>query len=242
MSSSVQNLCKEHQELIEKIWKKIAQKHELDVEEAKNIEEEFIETSESFGPADVKEIIPAYDRELTPHWKNAFRLSLVNYIEALRQVLQEAENNGVTIEVDLDSMDDDGVEEEHNQLFKKFEDKIKSPAKGKLPALDTKGRSVLHVQEENDRLKKQMERAQRKFKDKITSLQSELKQMPKEDTEEYKQEVERLQKEMDDRLANSAQFSNLKKIVANKNQQIKKLRERLAKYETEDTPIDSDDE
>lgn len=236
--SSVTELCSEHQKLIEKLWKKVTHQHEMDKKEALSICEDFIETRETMSETDIRDALSSFNEEMSFHWDNALRLSLVGYVEALRQILEEAENNGIVLDLNLGAIDSEEAKEQHTKLFESF----KAPKAKNLPSLLPKGKTVLQFQEENERLKKQMERAQKKFQEKIATLQQEMKDFPQDTSEVQHQEIERLKKEMEDRLANSAQFSNLKKIVTQKNQQIKQLRERLAKYESDEVPAGSDDD
>lgn len=59
--------------------------------------------------------------------------------------------------------------------------------------------------------------------------------------DDKKAECEEMRQDLKKRLGDSAQFRELKAIIAKKNQMIKDLRARLAQYEVDDTPAADDD-
>lgn len=59
--------------------------------------------------------------------------------------------------------------------------------------------------------------------------------------DDKKQECEQMRQDLKQRLGDSAQFRELKTIIAKKNQMIKELRARLGQYEVDETPAADDD-
>merc|ERR1719443_354940 len=59
--------------------------------------------------------------------------------------------------------------------------------------------------------------------------------------DDKRQECEEMRQDLHKRLGDSAQFRELKSIIAKKNSMIKELRTRLSRYEVDDTPAAEED-
>jgi len=201
-------------------------------------------TEQIYNREDVEDLLD----KLTKDLGNTYSQEIDHLIHAATSyvgaALKEAERNGFEINVDVDFLDNKEAMESLRAATRAIAKKVAEGYKGSIEDL------LVEIEMLKTKNKKQQEELSRLSDEKDLSelrpnkgpgagaSSQEVAELQKKLTQ-YQAKNEELSADMNKKLNESTQFNNLKKMMQTRNEQMKKLRDRLSKYENvEDIKMD----
>eukprot|EP01059_Diplonema_ambulator_P032519 TRINITY_DN6410_c0_g1_i2.p1 TRINITY_DN6410_c0_g1~~TRINITY_DN6410_c0_g1_i2.p1 ORF type:complete len:270 (+),score=95.38 TRINITY_DN6410_c0_g1_i2:474-1283(+) len=230
--------------------------------------QDFKETSlidESYTKSDVQTLFANYMNILKVSLNKQYQDFACGFADLAVQILEQTDGKQVQLSLDTSRFTGALFEDEMTKLEHELTNKAHG---GLLPAVATRGvdprKRLIDINSESSRLQKKAAAIQQQFnammKEK-TSVQNELNaqldilravkevgttpseaalQTLRDELNRIGKETDQAQAEASGKINESTQFQNLKTIIQRKNEEIKALRERLAKFEN--VTNDDDDE
>eukprot|EP00467_Chlorarachnion_reptans_P009585 CAMPEP_0114508966 /NCGR_PEP_ID=MMETSP0109-20121206/12930_1 /TAXON_ID=29199 /ORGANISM="Chlorarachnion reptans, Strain CCCM449" /LENGTH=252 /DNA_ID=CAMNT_0001688031 /DNA_START=28 /DNA_END=786 /DNA_ORIENTATION=- len=199
---------------------------------------------EMYSKEEVESILAECEGEVKSKMNDEFERVLCQFGLLLQKMYVQAEGQDITLSVDANVLDDAKlIEEFKNMSF----DSISIPTKkkglasltnnaidGKLVSkVNTLEKDKSSLQERVQKLSQQLREALKKN----TELQEKLESGTSADSKSQGKleaayaQIKELKKAIDDKLTNSKQFQSLKTMLTKKNEQLRVLRQQLAKHD-----------
>lgn len=218
-----------------------------------NVEADFEDTrsdrlssDDVYSQNDVKEVIDSLCHAVKANVRSELQDTINMMALVLRQVLGEAEAHKMSVDLDISSVEDRELLDQVERLS--VAEWIHDAGRG-----DNKGKALAQARRsamEQERMSKEREeiRSAVTTKEKELSMQhgKELRRV-QEELDEARvtiRDLERHLKDAQQHVSQTTQFQNLKRMVAQKNDQLQLLRQRLRRYEpdADDEAKDADDD
>lgn len=195
----------------------------------------------ALGSAQAPAIDPAIRDERDAARRDAARLQ--DQFKQLQTSTQSALDDRSTLRAEVDSLKQElaAAREEAANARKDAAEASQAAANARTDSARQRTDEELLRREREDAARMELVEAERKRGDEqIKKYKNELKRV-KAELESKSQELESTSSEAAGRVSESRQFQQMKKMMAQKSQQLQEVRRRLAKYEPDDTPLMEDD-